>query len=67
MGVRQADGGTYEILLHRRAPMARALSLARPGDLVAILGRGAEMRVAFDARGGHGYLDDREVARELLA
>jgi UDP-N-acetylmuramyl tripeptide synthase len=66
-GARGADGGDLEVVLDRREAIAQALSLARPGDLVAILGRGPETRIAFDARGGYGSFDDREAVRELLA
>lgn len=64
-GARAARGGSLETVIDRRAAIARALSLARPGDLVAILGRGPADRDATDARGGSVPLDDREVVREL--
>jgi UDP-N-acetylmuramoyl-L-alanyl-D-glutamate--2,6-diaminopimelate ligase len=66
MGARDADGGDLEVVLDRRAAIRRALELAEPGDLVAILGRGGLPTMAYDARGGSGPFDDREVARELL-
>lgn len=64
-GARAARGGGLEIVLDRRAAIARALALAGPGDLVAVLGRGPTGREATDARGGSRQLDDREVVREL--
>jgi UDP-N-acetylmuramoyl-L-alanyl-D-glutamate--2,6-diaminopimelate ligase len=66
LGARKADGGELEVILDRRRAIARGLELARPGDLVAILGRGGLPTMAYDARGGSGPFDDREVARELL-
>ncbi len=66
IGAREANGGELEVVLARRAAISRGLELARPGDLVAILGRGGLPTMAYDARGGSGPFDDREVARELL-
>lgn len=64
-GARAARGGSLEIVLDRRAAIARAIALARPGDVVAVLGRGPTAHEATDARGGSRPLDDREVVREL--
>lgn len=57
-------GHPHEIILDRRTAIARALEMARPGDLVIIAGKGHEQtwvvgnqRIAFD---------DRAVVRELL-
>src|SRR5262249_36192134 len=50
-GARAVDGGEVEVVLDRRAAIGQALAVARPGDLVAILGRGADSRVALDGRG----------------
>jgi UDP-N-acetylmuramoyl-L-alanyl-D-glutamate--2,6-diaminopimelate ligase len=66
VGARAADGGPLEVFIDRRRAIARALELARPGDFVAILGRGAVEREATDARGGYRRLDDRRVVRELV-
>jgi UDP-N-acetylmuramoyl-L-alanyl-D-glutamate--2,6-diaminopimelate ligase len=66
IGAREAEGGELEVVLDRRRAIARALELAEPGDLVAILGRGGLPTMAYDARGGSGPFDDREVTRELL-
>jgi UDP-N-acetylmuramoyl-L-alanyl-D-glutamate--2,6-diaminopimelate ligase len=66
IGARDAEGGELEVALDRRAAIARGLELAKPGDLVAILGRGGLPTMAYDTRGGSGPFDDREVARELL-
>ncbi|HEY1286640.1 MAG TPA: Mur ligase family protein [Solirubrobacterales bacterium] len=65
VGARTASGGTLEIVIDRRAAIARALDQARPGDLVAILGRGPTAREATDARGGVRRLDDRAAVTEL--
>lgn len=64
-GARAVSGGTFEAVIDRREAIARAMALARPGDLVAILGRGPTAREATDARGGFRPLDDRQVVREL--
>ena len=65
-GARKADGGEVEVVLDRRKAIARALSAAEPGDLVAILGRGGRRRMTYDTKGPAGTFDDREVAGELL-
>lgn len=54
----------YEMILDRRAAIARVLELAEPGDLVLIAGKGHEQTWVFDGR--RIPFDDREVARELL-
>ena len=64
-GARAARGGDLEIVIDRRSAIARAMEAAEPGDLIAILGRGATAREATDLRGGFSLLDDREAAREL--
>jgi UDP-N-acetylmuramoylalanine--D-glutamate ligase len=64
-GARVARGGTVEVVIDRRQAIGRALAAARPGDLVAILGRGPITREATDARGGFRCLDDRQAVREL--
>jgi UDP-N-acetylmuramoyl-L-alanyl-D-glutamate--2,6-diaminopimelate ligase len=65
-GARQVAGGEVEIVIDRRKAISRALSIARPGDLVMILGRGGRRRMMYDTKGPPGVFDDREVARELL-
>jgi UDP-N-acetylmuramoyl-L-alanyl-D-glutamate--2,6-diaminopimelate ligase len=65
-GARQVEGGAFEIVIDRRKAIARALSIARPGDLVLILGRGGRRRMMYDTKGPPGIFDDREVAAELL-
>ena len=65
-GARQVTGGEIEIVIDRRKAIARALSVARPRDIVLILGRGGRRRMMYDTKGPPGVFDDREVARELL-
>jgi UDP-N-acetylmuramyl tripeptide synthase len=64
-GARAAAGGAVETVIDRRRAIALALSRAREGDVVAVLGRGNVNREATDWRGGFVELDDREVVREL--
>jgi UDP-N-acetylmuramoyl-L-alanyl-D-glutamate--2,6-diaminopimelate ligase len=59
-----ANGLAVTIELDRRAAIARALELARPGDVVLIAGKGHERGQEFADR--TIPFDDREVARELL-
>jgi len=65
-GARAASGGRLECVLDRRAAIARGLAHARPGDVVAVLGRGDMPSIAHDRHGGRTRFDDREVVRELL-
>lgn len=65
VGVRRVRSDRYEIVLDREAAIARALSLAKSGDIVLVAGKGhetyqilADRTIAFD---------DREVAQRLLA
>jgi UDP-N-acetylmuramoyl-L-alanyl-D-glutamate--2,6-diaminopimelate ligase len=62
-GVR-AVGTPYEVEVDRRAAIARAIELAKPGDTVLIAGKGHEDYQIFSDRTIH--FDDREVAREEL-
>jgi UDP-N-acetylmuramoyl-L-alanyl-D-glutamate--2,6-diaminopimelate ligase len=52
-------------ILDRREAIAKALSLAQPGDLVLITGKGAEQAMAV-ADGKYVPWDDRAVVREEL-
>jgi len=65
-GARQTGGATLEVVLDRRSAIARGLSLAHPGDVVAILGRGPLTIMTLDSHSAPVPFDDREVARELL-
>jgi UDP-N-acetylmuramoylalanine-D-glutamate ligase len=64
-GARSAHGGTVEVAIDRRKAIARCLAAARPGDIVAVLGRGPNAIEATDERGGFCVLDDRQAIREL--
>lgn len=64
-GARPVEGGRLEIVIDRRAAIAKALAVAEAGDVVVLLGRGPTTREATDWRGGFVHLDDREVVREL--
>ena len=64
-GARGADGAELEIFIDRRKAIARALDLARPGDVVVLLGRGQLPHEATDRHGGFVELRDRVVAAEL--
>jgi UDP-N-acetylmuramoyl-L-alanyl-D-glutamate--2,6-diaminopimelate ligase len=56
--------GNVEIELDRAAAIARAIELARPGDVVVIAGKGAEQGQEFADR--TVPFDDRDVAKEAL-
>mgnify|MGYP001493713051 CR=1 FL=1 len=53
-----------DIILDRREAIAKALSLARRGDIVLILGKGTEQTYVEGAKKIHW--DDREVVRQEL-
>ena len=50
--------------MDRRSAITKGLSLAKSGDIVMILGKGAEQWQVFKDK--RIPWDDREVARELL-
>ncbi|HET7353699.1 MAG TPA: UDP-N-acetylmuramoyl-L-alanyl-D-glutamate--2,6-diaminopimelate ligase [Gaiellaceae bacterium] len=56
--------GAAEVELDRAAAIARAIGLARPGDVVLIAGKGAEQGQEFADR--TVTFDDREAAKEAL-
>ncbi|HXG35402.1 MAG TPA: UDP-N-acetylmuramoyl-L-alanyl-D-glutamate--2,6-diaminopimelate ligase [Dehalococcoidia bacterium] len=61
---RKQEGKDYELVADRREAIRRALSLARPGDIVLLAGKGHERTVTA---GDRVYeCDDREVAGGLL-
>ncbi|HUB36679.1 MAG TPA: UDP-N-acetylmuramoyl-L-alanyl-D-glutamate--2,6-diaminopimelate ligase [Solirubrobacteraceae bacterium] len=65
-GVAGGDGGSVEVEVDRRAAIAAAIELARPGDVVLIAGKGHEQ--GQELAGGHRIaFDDAAVAREELA
>lgn len=58
------EGHPHEVILDRRLAIERALTMARPGDLVIIAGKGHEQTWVF---GGQRIpFDDRSVVRETL-
>jgi len=63
-GVNRADG-EHEVVVDRRAAIARALAVAQPGDSVLIAGKGHEDYQVFADRTVH--FDDRQVSLEILA
>jgi UDP-N-acetylmuramoyl-L-alanyl-D-glutamate--2,6-diaminopimelate ligase len=65
-GAREVEGATLHTALDRRTAISNALSLAKPGDVVAILGRGPLNTIAWDRHVARVPFDDRQIARELL-
>jgi UDP-N-acetylmuramoyl-L-alanyl-D-glutamate--2,6-diaminopimelate ligase len=63
----EPDGGGHsvEAIVERRAAIARAITLARGGDVVVIAGKGHEQGQEF-AGGRKIPFDDAAVAREQL-
>ncbi|HSL91192.1 MAG TPA: UDP-N-acetylmuramoyl-L-alanyl-D-glutamate--2,6-diaminopimelate ligase [Candidatus Limnocylindrales bacterium] len=59
------DDGYFEVIPDRKAAIARALSIARPGDTVAIAGKGHENVQIIGDR--NLPFDDREILRGMLA
>lgn len=66
VGARAAAGGKLEIVIDRREAIARAVALARPGDVVVLIGRGPTAQEATDLRGGFVELEDGATAIELV-
>jgi UDP-N-acetylmuramyl tripeptide synthase len=64
VGVKET-GTQYESIADRRDAIFRAISLARPNDVVIIAGKGHETYQIVGSDKFH--FDDREVAREALA
>jgi len=58
------SGAAWEVEVDRARAIARAISLAEPGDAVLIAGKGHEDYQVFADRTIH--FDDREVARREL-
>ena len=65
VGARRAGGTHYEVVLDRREAIDRAIRWARPGDVVLLAGKGHETVQIF--KDHSDKLDDREVARQVLA
>ena len=65
-GLRQKDPTASFVVIHDRPQAVRyALSQARPGDVVALLGKGHEKSII--GPDGEVAYDEVEVAREALA
>jgi UDP-N-acetylmuramoyl-L-alanyl-D-glutamate--2,6-diaminopimelate ligase len=58
--------GSVEIIMDRRAAIAKALSLAQTGDAVIITGKGTDPYI-MGANGTKEPWDDARVVREELA
>ncbi len=59
------EGGYYEVIPDRKAAIARAIEIARPGDTIAVAGKGHEnVQLIGDRR---LPFDDRETVRSILA
>jgi UDP-N-acetylmuramoyl-L-alanyl-D-glutamate--2,6-diaminopimelate ligase len=59
------EGETLFKILDRREAIAKAISLAQPGDIVLLTGKGAEQAIV--GKGGRKTpWDERKVARDIL-
>ncbi len=58
------DGANYVRIVNRKEAIAHAIYLAKPGDLVAIAGKGHESYQEINGQRFH--FDDREVASTFL-
>jgi len=65
-GALAGTGATVTTETDRRAAIGAGLSMARPGDVVLILGRGAMTRLTRTTSGDGPPFDDREVVRATL-
>ncbi len=59
------DGHTLLVIDDRRAAVARAVSLARAGDMLLLAGKGHEGSIIYGTQ--KAWWDEREVARQELA
>jgi UDP-N-acetylmuramoyl-L-alanyl-D-glutamate--2,6-diaminopimelate ligase len=64
VGVQKCDT-PFDVLPDRREAIRKAISLARPGDVVILAGKGHENYQVLGSSTIH--FDDREVAEETLA
>ncbi len=58
------QGKNFEVVLDRKKAIAKALSMAKAGDVVLIAGKGHEDYQIFKDKTVH--FDDREVVKEIL-
>jgi len=63
-GLREKRYSAYELTADRAAAIARAVSMASPGDVVVIAGKGHETYQI--TKNGTIHFDDREVARDAI-
>jgi UDP-N-acetylmuramoyl-L-alanyl-D-glutamate--2,6-diaminopimelate ligase len=66
-GARRSGGGELCGVLDRREAIALALRSAKPGDIVAIAGRGPIAAMTFDRHGGGYRGSDMDIANALLS
>ena len=64
-GAREVAGADVVEVGDRRAAIAEAVRLARPGDAVLVAGKGHE--TGQEVAGVVSHFDDREVLREALS
>ncbi|MGG1516832.1 UDP-N-acetylmuramoyl-L-alanyl-D-glutamate--2,6-diaminopimelate ligase [Paenibacillus oryzisoli] len=64
MGDKHDSAGNYELLVDRAEAIARSVSMANPGDIVVIAGKGHETYQI--TKNGMIHFDDREVARDAI-
>ena len=60
----EKSGGAYEVIEDRRAAIEKACSLAKPGDVILVAGKGHEDYQIVGKKKKH--FDDREVLEEFL-
>jgi UDP-N-acetylmuramoyl-L-alanyl-D-glutamate--2,6-diaminopimelate ligase len=60
----EEGGAVFEVKVDRREAIQRSIELARPGDIVLILGKGHE--ATQEIMGVAHRFDDRQVVRDLL-
>lgn len=69
-GIEQAARQNFEVIADREAAIERAVSIAQPGDIILIAGKGHEdYQILSDGQGGTYkiHFDDREMARTYLS
>ena len=65
-GARSTGNRAVELIAQRRVAIGAAVDVARPGDVIAILGGGAMPRLLNGPTGDGEQFDDRVVAREAI-
>ncbi len=66
-GARGSSSVDCDVVLERREAIDHAIRGAAPGDVVLVLGRGAQDELLFDGRGHSHPFDDRIEAHRALA